>query len=1002
MVWSKREDPRRRRVRLIAVGLWLALLASAMGAVLHVQGSARQTLETRFDLGATESARAAAFYVKEVFRAQYDQAVGLLSGEAPTEADFEVVTLALGYPFSVLLDDRGRVLNVAPAHPAMIGRDLTQDYEHLRRAVAGHKAMSGLVPSAVTGLPIVAFAVPFDTPTGRRVFSGGFDASHSPLGTFLREIADAKPDKVYLIDAESAVVAASEGSVTPGRTLRLQDPALADALAQRGTGRVVTQVGNMHFTSAAVAGTSWRIVAAIRTADLYDPISGSRVVLPWLLVALLAIGGMVIVVLVVRASDAACARFTVLGVNTARLAAARDEAVGSSVRLAEAQRVAHVGSWEWHVPTDTFSWSDELYLIFGLEPRAWEPSYVGFVARLHPDDRPTVEDAVGRCLQTHEPLHFTARILATNGEVRWIEARAEVEVAADGAVRKMAGTAIDTTERERAREELEASELRFTSGFEHSPVGIALGSMDGRYLKVNPALCEMVGRDEATLLAMTFQDLTHPDDLEEAMAMLDAMRSGDSGSWQVEKRYVRSDGEVVWAQLNTSVVPDCTGAPSYFFSQVQDITQKKALADAVVRERELLAAVLHNLSDGVVACDADGILTLFNRATQEFHGLPVTAIVPDDWASRYGLYHADGTTLMEPGDVPLLRALRGEDVRGAEMVIVPDHGRRRLVQVSAQAILDGAGSIAGAVAAMHDITGRKQAEDDLACLNADLERRVQERTAEAEQANGAKSEFLSRMSHELRTPLNAMLGFAQLLGMDELNSDQAKSVEHIMCGGRHLLALINEVLDLAAIESGHLAMLIEPVALMSVLDEALDLLRPQAAMAAVSLPARPPAHADVSVLADHQRLRQIVVNLLSNAVKYNVEKGTVSLTCEKRDDGRIRVAVTDTGRGIADGDAYKLFAPFERLAAAATAVEGTGLGLAVSKRLADAMGADIGCSSVPGHGSTFWVDMPMADGQKAPPDPSPTQEGGTEPRSDASTVLYIEDNPSICSWCTAW
>lgn len=981
----------------MAVALWLAVVAGATGAVFHVQDSARHDLEARFALQAKEGARFAQLYVGEVFRRQHNQAVELLSGTAPSEERFELVTLSLGYPAAVLLDDRGQVLNVAPADPAMIGRDLTLGYEHLREAVAGNKAISAVVPSAATGLPILAFAVPFDTPTGRRVFSGGFDASDTPLAAYLKDGMGIEPGEAHLIDADSGVVATSADSVSPGRTLRSQDPALADAFARRPAGLVGTGANSSYFTSAPVAGTSWRLLASMPTAELYAPITGSRLTTAWLLVAALAAGGLAIVVFAVRLSDAARARSATLALleaNASQLAAARDDALAGSRRLLEAQGLARLGSWEWDIATGTINSSPELYRIFGFDPDAAEPLHEDFLARLHPQDRPMVEDALNRSVQTQERLRFAARLVMDQGEVRWIDAQAEVTTTADGTPLKMVGTALDITDRARAEQELEASELRFASGFEHSPIGIALASTDGHYLKVNPALCQMLGRDEATLLNMRFQDLTHPDDLRTGEAQLQAMRTGGAASWQAEKRYVLPDGSVMWAQLNSSVVPDGAGVPSYLFTQVQDITQTKALADAVVRDREFLAAVLHNLSDGVVACNADGVMTLFNRATQEFHGLPPAAIAAKDWASTYTLCRADGVTPMEVEEVPLMRALRGENVHDTEMVIVPDRASPRVVRVSAQAIRDPGGNVLGAVAAMHDITERKKAEHALASLNADLERRVKERTAEAERANEAKSEFLSRMSHELRTPLNAMLGFAQLLGMDELHPHQTKSVDHIMSGGRHLLALINDMLDLARIESGSLAMSIEPTALGAVIDEALDLLRPQAALAAVSLPARAPAGADVHVLADHQRLRQIVLNLLSNAVKYNSDAGTVSLTCERHDGGHVRLAVTDTGPGIGAEEAERIFMPFERLAATATAVEGTGLGLAICKLLADAMGVAIGLTSVPGQGSTFWVDLLVAEVKETSPETPAVAGWELRGGANAATVLYIEDNPS--------
>ena len=268
---------------------------------------------------------------------------------------------------------------------------------------------------------------------------------------------------------------------------------------------------------------------------------------------------------------------------------------------------------------------------------------------------------------------------------------------------------------------------------------------------------------------------------------------------------------------------------------------------------------------------------------------------------------------------------------------------------------------------------------------------------EAEKANQAKSDFLSRMSHELRTPLNAILGFGQLLEMDHLSSEQRESVQHILKGGRHLLGLIDEVLEIARIETGHLVMSAEPVRVSEVLQEALDLVRPMAAVKKVRLNNEQGATADRHVLADRQRLKQVFLNLCSNAVKYNHEGGMVTLSCEETANGRMRVKVTDTGPGIPQDKIGRLFTPFDRLGAEQSEVEGTGLGLSLSKRLVGAMGGTLGVDSVPGRGSTFWLEFPVVESplerlEKAGGDlPAPVE---PEPSRKARVVLYIEDNLS--------
>jgi PAS domain S-box-containing protein len=286
-----------------------------------------------------------------------------------------------------------------------------------------------------------------------------------------------------------------------------------------------------------------------------------------------------------------------------------------------------------------------------------------------------------------------------------------------------------------------------------------------------------------------------------------------------------------------------------------------------------------------------------------------------------------------------------------------------------------------------DITERKKTDDALKIARL-----------EAERANRAKSDFLSRMSHDLRTPLNAILGFAQLLELESLSEDANESVMQIQRGGQHLLSLINEVLDIARIEAGHLSLSHEPVSATEIVDLTLELVAPLAAQRRVSLSARAGRHReDLMVVADRQRLTQVLLNLLANAVKYNRPDGSVSVGFEPVDDGkRLRISVTDTGAGIAPSKLALLFQPFERLGAEQTDVEGTGLGLALSRRLAEAMGGTLGVNSEVDRGSTFWIELALTDHVEARP-PSNSSDAVATPAPAPNTtgvVLYIEDNRS--------
>jgi signal transduction histidine kinase/CheY-like chemotaxis protein len=276
-----------------------------------------------------------------------------------------------------------------------------------------------------------------------------------------------------------------------------------------------------------------------------------------------------------------------------------------------------------------------------------------------------------------------------------------------------------------------------------------------------------------------------------------------------------------------------------------------------------------------------------------------------------------------------------------------------------------------------DITPRKQAEASLIRARDDAER-----------ANRAKSEFLSRMSHELRTPMNAILGFAQVLELESIAPEHKDYIREIHRAGDHLLELINELLDLSRIETGKLPVLVQPIALQAILSQALQITQAMREERQIALLQY--CQNEVRILADATRLRQILVNLLTNAVKYNHAGGRITIACQPQSDTMLRIAVADTGPGIVPEKQHLLFRPFERLGAELSEVEGVGIRLALSKQLAELMGAKIGVDSTPGVGSTFWLDLALA------PLSMPLTSNANQPPGKKSQqkckVLYVEDN----------
>ncbi|MCO5318449.1 MAG: ATP-binding protein [Microthrixaceae bacterium] len=396
------------------------------------------------------------------------------------------------------------------------------------------------------------------------------------------------------------------------------------------------------------------------------------------------------------------------------------------------------------------------------------------------------------------------------------------------------------------------------------------------------------------------------------------------------------------------------------------------------RSRAFLRSILENIPDMVFVKDASELrFVRFNAAGERLLGYP-----------REEMLGKNDFDLFPPEEAEFFTRKDREVLEGGKLVDVPEepiatrtHGER-ILHTKKIPILDDDGVPQFLLGISEDITDRVEAD-----------RALQEAITTAEEANRAKSEFLSRMSHELRTPLNAVLGFAQLLEMDLKDEANLESVRHIITAGSHLLELINDVLDISRIDSGMMSISTEPVDLRELIPECVELTRPLAQRAGVEIVSERPA-GRCTVTADRQRLRQVLLNLLSNAIKFNEEAGSVTVGCDAG-KGPVTVSVTDTGCGIPQESLPRLFTPYERLDAADRGIEGTGLGLALSKRLCDAMGAELSISSPETGGCRAEVRLQpvRSDG-----DTTPNESARDEPSGDrtavSGTILHIEDNPA--------
>ncbi len=590
---------------------------------------------------------------------------------------------------------------------------------------------------------------------------------------------------------------------------------------------------------------------------------------------------------------------------------------------------------------------------------------------LHPDDLPVVRAAQERVL-SGESGGFEARFLNRSGQYVWMSvAGRPVHDAVGNVVGRVAGWRNIDAER-LAREQLRRSEEQLRLLVENAS-DVVVQQVEGVTQFVSPAITPMLGWRPDEFVGRLATEFWHPDDRASADDLRRAANEGAGGIRLLRMRH--RDGSYRWIELVARPAPQPDGRRGAV-GVLRDVTERIEAEErnAAARERDRVIAELS--SDVYALFTPHGDVEWITGATADILGAP-----PEYWIGRNGreiFLTEDAEANLETRE----RLMRGEHVSGLVRVRRVD-GTVRWIDRRSQALLDDEGNL------VHFASAWRDAQHDV-----DLHDALAASERSATEANLAKTTFLSRMSHELRTPLNAVLGFAQLLDMDQLTPEQHESIAQILTGGRHLLELINEVLDIARIEAGRMSMSPEVVMASDVIGEALELVRPIAASAGVSLSGFDVASCREPVFVDRQRTIQVVLNLLTNGIKYNRPGGSVTVRCRHDSVDLVLIDVVDDGVGIAADHLPRLFQPFDRLGAEATEVEGTGIGLALSRGLAEMMGGGIEVQSVQGKGSTFTLALPRAaEAAAASPDGAPD---AAPPLAPAATrlVLYVEDNPA--------
>ena len=525
---------------------------------------------------------------------------------------------------------------------------------------------------------------------------------------------------------------------------------------------------------------------------------------------------------------------------------------------------------------------------------------------------------------------------------------------------------------------LRESEKRYELASRAGQVGVWDWNLDTDGFYLDSSLKAMLGYENGEDISTLddWMDKIHPDDRNKVTEDAKNHLSGVNEQYELVHRMFHKNKSTRWFLARGVAIKNKNGIATRMIGTETDITERR-LAEDKLRK---LSRAIEQSPVTVMITDVQGKIEYVNPKFSQVSGYS-----SDEVMGRSPSILKSGNHDVDFYKEMWSTILQGDEWRGEF------HNRRKDGQLywelaTISPLRNRDGKTTHFIAIKEDITERKKAEAEL--------RRAKE---EAEAANRAKSDFLSHMSHELRTPMTAILGFAQLLesvSEESLSERQNDCIQEILNAGYHLMELINEVLDLSSIESGKLSLSIETISIEPLIKECISLILPLADKNGIKVSENSHDCKNHLVCADKTRLKQILLNLLSNAVKYNKEGGEVRLECRMEGEKFVRISVTDTGEGFPEEQYMQLFEPFKRLVSdRRKSIEGTGIGLSISKNLIQLMGGSLGVDSSPGEGSTFWIDIVMDKSKVLHESGTDSEEQETE-EPQKHTLLYVEDNIS--------
>ncbi|HIK14077.1 MAG TPA: PAS domain-containing protein [Leptolyngbyaceae cyanobacterium M33_DOE_097] len=607
--------------------------------------------------------------------------------------------------------------------------------------------------------------------------------------------------------------------------------------------------------------------------------------------------------------------------------------------LEKVQKIAHIGNWEADFVTHTITWSEELFRIHGRDLSLPSPLPEESFKYIHPDDLKIHQTQIADKVQAGQPFAADIRIIRSNGDIRYVEARGEPIFNENGQMVRYIGMSRDLTERKLTEEKLRESETLLREAQAAAGLGCWEHDLMTHKTVWTEELYRIHGRDPE-LPPPTSEELLgqviYPDDLPlYHEQLINHFQSGQP--FACDFRIIRTDNKIRWVTAKGEPILNPQGEVIRYVGIVMDISDRKAAEDKLRQSEATNRALVQAIPDLLIRLHQDGTyidirygsnVRAFNldKAQIDQH---IQDVLPPE-AAEAMLQTIQEVLRTQKIKVDEQQVIFNQNTYYEEIRIVPCGNDEVLVIV-------------------RDVTDRK---------NAELE--LQHAKEVAESANRAKSTFLSSMSHELRTPLNAILGFAQLLNRDtSIAPEQQRYIDTINRNGQHLLELINDVLEVSKIESGQITLNSTNVDLYQLLDNLNDLFQLKAIAKNLTLTFERSSAVPQYVSVDESKLRQILINLLSNAIKFTTEGSVIVSVNVLTDTSTLQFEIQDTGAGIAAEDLSKLFKPFSQTSTGQQASEGTGLGLVISRNFVELMQGEIGVNSTPGEGSTFWFTLPV-------------------------------------------